>query len=526
MKVFTSLVANKRRFFNVVFKIHLGLFFLLLTCSSFANSFHVAVDGSPNGDGSEFSPWDLKTALSHPSSVLQGDTIWLHAGVYKGHFTSNLNGAAGEYIIVRQFPGEKAILDGVGRTGSAILSVKGTYTIYWGFTVTDSNTDRISQIPGSFASDIPNATGVNVLGSYNKVINVTVHDAAGNGIGAWASGIDTEIYGCISYYNGWQGPDRGHGHAFYSQNESGTKVIENNIFFHNFNKGVQVYTSSSSIQGYRFEGNSIFNNGIISRGKNLSDNLLIGGGQPADRLVIADNYTFMTPSVIKTNVRLGYDVTNSNVVVRDNYLMGGFPVLRMNNWKSVEFNGNTIVGNGKLIYLEVPSGTQSSSYNWDDNTYHAGGITKAFNESAITFDAWKQNYSIDRNSQYTHDPPSGTRIFKRPNKYEPGRSSITIFNRDLNNSVSVDLSDLIEDGANYEIFDVQNMNQGPLLAGVYKGGSIDIPMDLTSTTPPIGNVPVYPTHTGIEFGVYLIISSPYSENDIYFTRNKETDTEK
>ncbi|WP_372640263.1 hypothetical protein [Ancylomarina sp.] len=526
MKAITTLVTKKRGVFEIGYKFHLVLFFLFLTCSSFASSFHVAVDGSPNGDGSEFSPWDLNTALSHPSTVLQGDTIWLHAGVYKGHFTSTLNGAEGANIVVRQFPGEKAIIDGVGRTGSAVLSVKGSYTIYWGFTVTDSNTNRISQIAGSFASDIPNATGVNVLGSYNKIINVIVHDAAGNGIGAWASGVNTEVYGCISYYNGWQGPDRGHGHAFYSQNEDGTKVIENNIFFHNFNKGIQVYTSSSSIRGYHIEGNSIFNNGIISRGKDISDNILIGGGQPADRLVITDNYTYITPSVIKTNVRLGYDVANDNVIVKDNYLMGGFPVLRMNNWKSVEFIGNTIVGNGKLIYLEVPSGVQSSSYEWDYNTYYAGGITKAYNENAITFEGWKQTYSIDQNSQYTHAAPSGTKIFKRPNKYEPGRSSITIFNRDLNNSISVDLSDLIEDGANYEIFDVENLNQGPLLAGVYKGGSIDIPMNLTATTSPNGNVPVFPSHTGLEFGVYLIISSPCSENDNYYTRNKETVTEK
>ena len=56
--------------------------------------------------------------------------------------------------------------------------------------------------------------------------------------------------------------------------------------------------------------------------------------------------------------------------------------------------------------------------------------------------------------------------------------------------------------------------------------AIDFPMDLTSITPPNGNVPIIPEHTGLEFGVYLIISSPYSENDTYYTRNKETVREK
>jgi len=526
MKVITSLVARKRRIFEIVFKFHVGLFLLFLTCSSFASSFHVTVDGSPNGDGSEFSPWDLRTALSHPAAVLQGDTIWLHAGVYKGHFNSTLTGAAGANIVVRQFPGEKAIIDGIGQGGAGVLSINGSYTSFWGFTVTDSITSRVSQMPGSFVTDIPNATGVNVHGQNIKLINMIVHDAHGSGMGTWKTAANNEVYGCIFYYNGYQGPDRAHGHGFYGQNEVGVKVIENNIFFNNMNKGIQIYTSKSSIQGFHFEGNSCFNNGIISRGEKLTQNILVYGDQPADRIVFIENYSFHKSSANANNVRFGQSVTNRDIIIKDNYFTGGYPVLRIYNWKSVEYSGNTLVSSGKLISLKS-SGIQTSSYDWDYNTYYAGSDTKPYNEtSSLSFESWKKTYSIDGNSEYTHDPPSGTKIFKRPNKYEPGRSTITIFNRDMQNSVNVDLSDLIEDGAKYEIFDVENLNQGPLLAGVYKGGSIDIPMDLTSITPPNGNVPLIPEHTGLEFGVYLILSSPYSEDDTYYTRNKETVREK
>ncbi|MGZ2368721.1 hypothetical protein ACXR6G_02940 [Ancylomarina sp. YFZ004] len=530
MKVITTLVARKRRIFEIVFKFHVGLFLLFLTCSSFASSFHVAVDGSENGDGSEFSPWDLKTALSHPAAVLQGDTIWLHAGVYKGHFTSTIRGAEGANIVVRQFPGEKAIIDGIGYKGTGILTVNGSYTTFWGFTVTDSNSSRgrVSQNPGSSVYDIPIGSGINVHGQNIKLINLIIHDAPGNGIGDWIEALNNEVYGCIVYYNGWQGPDRAHGHAYYAQNKNGTKTIADNIMFSNFKMGLHVYTQSSSIDGFHIEGNSCFNNGLVSIDRKLSVNILVAGGQPASRIVVIDNYAYCNALAITTNVRLGYrGAANRDIIVKDNYYMGGYPVLRMSDWKSVEFSGNTIVGYKKMVYLEVPQGIQSSSYEWDDNTYYAGSDTKPYNEiSHISFKDWQQNFSIDLNSQYSYDRPSGTVIFKRPNKYEPGRSYITIFNRDLNNSVNVDLSDLIDDGAKYEIFDVENLNQGPLLAGVYKGGSIDIPMDLTLITPPNGNVPVIPSHTGIEFGVYLIISSPYSEDESYYTRNKETVTDK
>ena len=522
MKANIVLTNRLSRVFQTIIKLHILLFFLFFASISFATSFHVTVNGSATGDGSEFSPWDLRTALSHPPDVTPGDTIWLHAGVYKGHFSSDLTGSEESNIMVRQFPGERVTIDGVGQTGSGILSIKGSYTSYWGFTITDSNNQRLSQIPGSFPSDIPNATGVNITGHHIKLINVIVHDAPGNGIAAWIQSIDTEIYGCIVYHNGWMGPDRGHGHAFYSQNLNGTKVVMDNLMFNNFSMGLHVYTENGSIQGFHIEGNSCFNNGIISGDTRLTANALVGGSQPADRLVYRDNYTFHNTSIIADNVRFGYDVANGDIIVKDNYMMGGFPVLRINNWNSVELTGNTIVGFGKLVYMEVPSGVQTSSYDWDDNTYYAGTHDKPYNHISLTFDQWKQTYSIDANSLYTTDAPVGTKVFIRPNKYEAGRSYITVYNWDLKGSVDVDLSDIIEEGANYEIFDIEYLDHAPLLAGKYEGGSISIPMNLTQKSQPIGNITTASKHTGLEFGVYLIKSIPiFQENNIYLTDIKK-----
>ena len=77
-----------------------------------ASDFYVAPAGSPSGNGSIGSPWDLQTALNQPSAVHAGDTIWLRGGTYTGHFTSNLNGSSSTPIIVRQYAGERATIDG------------------------------------------------------------------------------------------------------------------------------------------------------------------------------------------------------------------------------------------------------------------------------------------------------------------------------------------------------------------------------------------------------------------------------
>src|SRR5512141_214652 len=81
-----------------------------------ASDFFVAPDGSPNGGGSQAHPWDLQTALSQPPAVRAGDTIWLRGGRYVGTFRSALTGTPAAPIKVRQYPGERATLDGNAAT--------------------------------------------------------------------------------------------------------------------------------------------------------------------------------------------------------------------------------------------------------------------------------------------------------------------------------------------------------------------------------------------------------------------------
>lgn len=76
--------------------------------------YYAATTGSPAGSGSLGDPWDLQTALNggKPTGTLQpGDTVWVRGGLYLAPFTSHLRGAPGQPIIVRNYPGERVILD-------------------------------------------------------------------------------------------------------------------------------------------------------------------------------------------------------------------------------------------------------------------------------------------------------------------------------------------------------------------------------------------------------------------------------
>ena len=105
---------------------------LLLAGSLGAAEFFVSPGGSGSNSGAAASPWDLATALSHPAVVKPGDTIWLRGGTYRGTFTSRLTGTSANPILVRQYPGERATIDGGDSGGNGILVISGSYTWYWG----------------------------------------------------------------------------------------------------------------------------------------------------------------------------------------------------------------------------------------------------------------------------------------------------------------------------------------------------------------------------------------------------------
>ena len=113
---------------------------LFLPGSALSGEHHVATDGSPSGDGSLVSPWDLQSALNHPSAVRPGDTIWVHGGTYDGDFVSRLSGVPWEPIIVRNYDHERVTLRGGTEMRVPTLGIGGgcDYAWFWGLEITSS----------------------------------------------------------------------------------------------------------------------------------------------------------------------------------------------------------------------------------------------------------------------------------------------------------------------------------------------------------------------------------------------------
>src|SRR5438552_15350732 len=62
--------------------------------------------GTPRGDGTRDSPWDMANGLSGGRGRVQaGDTIWLRGGTYKWIFDVPLSGTSAAPLYVRSLPG-------------------------------------------------------------------------------------------------------------------------------------------------------------------------------------------------------------------------------------------------------------------------------------------------------------------------------------------------------------------------------------------------------------------------------------
>ena len=437
-----------------------------------ATEFHVKTTGKANGDGSLGNPWDLATALNKTATVHPGDTIWVHGGTYTGTFSSYLTGTAGSPIIVRAAIGERATIDN-GSTASASITAKAPYTWFWGLELMSSDQVRVSAQTGSFPTDIYRGDafdcGSNSTGT--KMLNLVCHDGF-NGITCFSAAPDAEIYGCVIYNNGWDAPDRGHGHAIYTQNETGTKKIYDNIFFNQFGGGMQVYGSSAvHLDNYDIEGNMAFNQGSLESisTANYADNYLYGGGNVAENGIFKDNCSYYDTSdgIRGAYEEIGFLSGVDGLTMTGNYFGDGYRAYDF----MFTFLGTNSTVTGNTFYIRCASDFMTG---YPSNTF----LTSR---------------------------PSGMHIVVRPNVYEAGRANIYIYNWDNHDGVSVDLSGVLNAGDIFELRDVQNFYGAPAVTGTFTGAAVSVPMTLTAIAQPVGNAPRAAIHTPKEFQVFVLL---------------------
>jgi parallel beta-helix repeat protein len=419
--------------------------------------YFVSPQGLATNDGSPERPLDLTTALAKDSPVRAGQKIWLRGGTYRGGFVSAINGGEGAPIVVRNYQGERVILDGSNpdaQQHGIVLQVIGTHTWFWGLELTFTNPTR----PITANASSPNGVYANESRDV-KFINMILHDLPAQGMGIWAESVDVEAYGNIIYYNGTNDLD----HGIYVQNMTDTKRIEDNIIFEQASHGLHAYGSSNAyLDNLYVSGNVIFNNGLLR--DEPQRNILIGGGRVAHEMTVRDNFTYFPPASAHGSNNLGYVAGCADSIVTGNAFVGPNALTLVNCLPAM--TKNLFVGS--LIPPDLPQ-------EFNDNTY-------------------------------LPSLPTGMQVAVRPNRYEPGRAHVVVYNWDLQTQISLDLSGAgLRTGQNYEIRDVENLFDQPILSGTYTGAPVTLPMTGLRTAIPTWNHAVMPRHTLPEFGVFLVL---------------------
>ena len=408
----------------------------------------------------------MNAAFAPHAAIKPGDTIWLRGGTYRGSFTSRLVGSGADPIIVRQYPGERATLDGAHAGGTSVLAVGGAHTWYWGFEIMNSDPNRVSSQITSFPTDIARGTGYsNTSNDGIKLINLVIHDTAA-GVNSFSLSTNAEVYGTLIYNNGWIAPNQGNGPGIYTQNTApSSKRYIDNVIFGNFGLGIEAYGSPvAAVDNLHFEGNAIFKSG----GANPRQDFLVGGEAGANGATIINNFIYENRNGASSAFNLGFlgSSGTTNAVVQNNYFACKSYFVSPQN---LNMSGNT--------FTDTITSLNQASY--PSNTY--------LNENR---------------------PSSGAVVSVRPNQYERGRANVVIYNWGQAPTVNVDLSNVLSPGATYEIRNAQNFYGQPILTGTYSGGSIAFPTYGFSPAVPVGLAPR--PATGPEFNVYVVLPTSRS----------------
>jgi len=500
--------------------------FLAISIAACAADFYMAPTGSASGDGSIARPWDLLTAFGQPASVHPGDTIWARGGIYIPANPSwpslecYLRGSSNAPIIVRAYPGERPIFQEHPQYNNTydqtiLFQQSGGYVWFWGIEIRSTNTARYTSTSGSDPTPtqlpLPNSVQIGAPGV--RLINMIIHDTRG-GVGLFAAAVNAEAYGCLIYNNGWNAPDRGHGHGLYVQNLDGVMHLSDNIIFNQFGVGIHGYSQGSSLKHFLVERNVVFDNGRIATypDPNIKEQILFGGGPPVQDLRILNNYVYVPLDQNSTLLRLDYAAnSNDDVVVANNYLAGGtgggnYAVSAL-DYQSVAFTNNTVYSsNGYLLRLQPHAG-----YAVDRNAYY-GNANANFNNgsSQYNFAGWQSATGFDSHSGYLTSTAPANKVVVNPNAYEAKRANIIVYNWSNADTVNVDVSSVLNVGDPYEVRNAQDYFAPPVLAGTYTGGPLVLPMtDLTVAVPTGWSSSATPT-TGRQFNVFVLIGSTTS----------------
>lgn len=438
--------------------------FVLLFVSLSSGQTYVATNGTPSGNGTSASPWDLQTALNQDLPV--GDTIFIRGGVYSGNYIARVHG-----VVVKSYANERVTIEGNASASEDIsfllmsscsnLTFQG---IEFGSSTRGGSNGIVTQ-------------QVNVNFDNVRFINCVIHDYQNN-VALWREATNAELYGCIIYNAGYDASDRGHGHSIYAMNQTGRKRIENCIIFGGYANGVQAYGSATQYaDNFTIKGNIIANAGnasSIGGGWNL-----IAGREGSTSITVGDsvceNMTYRSQNNGNFGgVAFGWDGGQLNGVLNENYLVSGMSgdvALQLVQCTNLTMAGNTIIG---------------SIQGFSPSTY-------------------------PNNIYFSSRPTSGMTQFLRVNKYNPSRVNLAVYNWSGNSSVVLSLSGFASLGDTVRIYNAQNYyGDAPAIAVVDNSGNISVSMAGWTIATPIGGTNSQSTFP--VFGAFVLAISKGSNS--------------
>ncbi|WP_298902693.1 hypothetical protein [uncultured Psychroserpens sp.] len=483
---------------------------------------HKSTPGTQNGTGHIDNPWDLQTAIQQKTKITSGDTIWLHEGIYNGRFVSTLQSLTPKsFITVAAFKDDKVVLNGnVPSSKTSVLEVRGQQIMFKDFEITFlGNFWRNATVEGfKSVSGISHNSGIDC-----KFVNLKIHNNPGSGIGSWKRAGGSEILDCIIYNNGYiTKKGKGGGVGIYVQNASDEmRIIENNIIFNNFYKGVQIWSANkkakeSFVKNVELKNNAIFNNG--SPAGTFKDNVIVGSGDRngvnnPKHIRIFNNVLYHNTKVSDGQVSgdgasltLGFhkNAPIEDVIARNNIVIGRNNALRILHAKSLIFENNMAY----CGYLHLESSVLEHIKNWDfkDNTYYTKKQSsfRVLKDKDYSIERWRSDFGLDQNSTWKQVNTYDFEPVARLTKYKSRDRTYKVTALDENGDpVLTKFSGLgLKPGMTYSIYDVENLDT------VLKSGTlsddfvITFPMQQKEFIKPLHNTKARKTLSN--FGVFII----------------------
>ncbi|MBR9914087.1 MAG: right-handed parallel beta-helix repeat-containing protein [Algicola sp.] len=480
--------------------------------------------GSASGDGSLDRPWDLQTALTQNTDVVNsGDTIWLHEGVYNGRYLSTLQSTrANEFITVSAFKNDKVTLNGnVDSPRNVVLDVRSKQVIFKNFEITFLGSYSRNEKDSKFKA----CTGVQHLnGEHSRFLNLIIHDIPGLGFGSWKDAGGSIIENCIIFNNGYLGKNgKGLGEGIYVQNKTDlTKLIKNNIIFGNYYKGIEVWSAGKRatfefVKHITVQDNILFNNGLSSGFHR--DNIIVG---TADRNginiardikilnnVMYHNANFTTKELAREapSLTLGFNKNApiENVTVSDNIILGRSNTLRILHAKSLTFSNNTVFTG--YVHLGLQTLDYAHDWNFNHNHYFVNYPRPPYRiigDKDHEFESWTSTFNIDQNS--TSSPITSFDLNPvlalHPYRDHPNKFNVALFDKE-GDMVTVDFSGThLKPGHAFTIYDVENPRDILVSGKLPANYKVAIPMALTAYAEPKFSPKAKKTLSN--FGVFVV----------------------